>query len=352
MPFTTQELSDAGLASLDYHLRNNPIDQIATERPLAKWLVSKQKEFPGGKQFVQETLRKSYGSNFQWYYGAQQVTYNSRQTLNQANFAWSSVHDGYFIDEDRLFQNGIVLDDNGRGGRSTDNERIQLANLFEEQNEVLRLGYEEQLDIHMHENGAQSTEAVAGVDHLVSTDPTVGTVGGIDAAANTWWRNHAVPALTSANILASMDTAWRAAVRNGGFPDFILAGSTFVDTYTVAVRAAAQHQADIAGIRVADMGIGMQTSGTDTGLKYKGLPIVWDPVAEDLDTLLAPPTPFVKRCYFLNSRHMKLRPATGHNMNKRRPPREHDRYVHYFAITTKLAFTTNRRSAAAVLSVA
>ena len=72
----------------------------------------------------------------------------------------------------------------------------------------------------------------------------------------------------------------------------------------------------------------------------------------ELDTLYAPSIPWAKRCYFINTKFLTLRPIQGHWMINRTPPRVYDRYVHYFALTAKAALTTGKRNAHAVLSVA
>jgi len=352
MPFTSQEISDAGKSSLDLYLKNKPIDQIAEERPWLRRLMRTAKTFPGAKQYVVENLRTTYGSNFQWYYGAQAVTYNSRQTLEQAQFAWRSAHDGFFLDEDRLLQNGITVSDDSsqRASTASQAEIVQLANLFDEQMEVLRLGFEEKFDYELHLDGTQDTEALAGLDHLVQSNPTASsTVGGINQSSNTWWRNQYATGLTSSNILSTMEARWRLTTRNGGRVDFILAGQTFIDTYVAALRASGAAEWSITGVPTADGAF--PTSGQD-GLRFKGVPIVWDPVMADLDANLSPTIAWEKRCYMLNFRHLRLRPAEGHNMITRKPPREYNRYVFYWAITWKGALTTNRRSGHAFLSVA
>jgi hypothetical protein len=98
-----------------------------------------------------------------------------------------------------------------------------------------------------------------------------------------------------------------------------------------------------------DAGVG---NGIQTGLYFKGVEIMWDPVMSVLDALDAPAVPWEKRCYFLNSRYLTLRPIKGHWMVPRRPPRVYDRYVHYWAVTSKAALTTGKRSSHAVISVA
>jgi hypothetical protein len=81
------------------------------------------------------------------------------------------------------------------------------------------------------------------------------------------------------------------------------------------------------------------------------VPIVWDPTFEALDALLSTTTQ-TKTAYFLNSRAIKLRPVKGEWMRDRKPERLPDRYVHYFAKTSKYGLTTDKRNALAVLSIA
>ena len=57
MPFTSQEISDAGKVGLDFYLKNNPIDQIGVERVLLKTLQGAKREAPGAKQYIVEQLR-------------------------------------------------------------------------------------------------------------------------------------------------------------------------------------------------------------------------------------------------------------------------------------------------------
>ena len=89
MPFTPQELQDAGKSALDYYLKNNPIDQIKQDYPLLRDLMAKKKAFPGAKEYIVEQLRVNYGSNMQFYRGEATVSYNRRQSLEQAMFPWA-----------------------------------------------------------------------------------------------------------------------------------------------------------------------------------------------------------------------------------------------------------------------
>lgn len=350
MPFSAQEIQDAGKIGLDFYLANNPVDQVKLERPLLKALQAKKKSAPGAKQYIVEQLRKSYQSNFQWFNGSSVVTYNRRQTIEQANYAWRSCHDGFALDEDRLAQNGITVTDTSGPSSASDAEKVQLTNLFEEQSEVLRLGFQEQFSYQLHLDGTQSTDAITGLDALVSLTPTTGTVGGIDraTAANAYWRNNVATGLTTTTstgtILNQMEVSWRQCSRNGGKPDLIIAGSTFIDGYRNFVLNTFGRM---------DFGPSntKRVEGGTAVLTFQGVDVQWSPEFQELDSRYAPATLWEKRCYFLNTNTICLRPLQGHDMVSRKPPRAYDRYEYYFAITWRGALTMNRSNANAALAL-
>ena len=352
MPFTAQEIQDAGKAGLDFYLANKPVDQVNVERVLLKALQARKKEAPGAKQFIVEQIRKGYQSNFQWYNGSSIVTYNRRQTLEQANYAWRSCHDGFSLDEDRLIQNGITITDTSGPSTNSEAERMQLTNLFEEQSEVLRLGFQEQFSYQLHLDGTQSTDAVAGLDSLISLTPTAGVVGGIDrgVTANAYWRNNVATGLTTTTgtgtILNSMEVTYRNCMRNGGKPDLMIAGSTYVDGYRNFMLNT------FGRMDYGPSSFGKEVSGGTEVLKFHDVDIMWAPEFSDLDARFAPATLWEKRMYMLNTKTIKLRPITGQDMITRKPPRAYDRYEYYWALTWKGALTLDRSNANAVLTVA
>lgn len=357
MPFTSVELTHLGYVSLDSFMRNNPIDQVAVERPLLRKILNAGgKPFAGGKQYVVEQIRHRYDSNFQFYFGAATVSYKKKDTVRQTNFTWGSMHDGFYLDEDTLLANGVTINDD-MPKSATNDERVQLTALLEENLETLRLGFEEQWSLNSHQDGTQDADAIAGLDHLIQLDPTsAGTVGGIDQAANSYWRNNFSLDIAQADLIDTMETEWRNCIRNGGRPNCIIAGSTFVDTFRAAATASDVIQRytilSTQGQSVQlDPSVTQGDMGTSTGLHFQGVPIIWSPEFETLDSDLAPAQEWESRCYFINSKHLKWRPARGHNMVSRKPMREHNRYVWYWALTNKGVFTTNRRNAHAVLTV-
>jgi hypothetical protein len=359
MPWTQEQLSYAGNAAINYFLRNDPIDQINVARPLIKMLMEGKKPYVGGLQYVVEQLRYSNDSNFQSYFGDQQVTYNRKRTLQQAKYTWGSFHDGFGLNEDELAQNGIVMTDD-KSSVPSEAEKVQLTNLLQENAETLKLGFQENFDYMLHLDGTQSPTNIPGLDLLVSTTPTISqTVGGLDQSVYSWWQNNAMtglPLVTSGNegdLTQSMETVWRDCTRYGGYaPDYILVGETFLDNYRLDAkltvnRTVFMKDGDAEPTRM-DTAVG---TGIRTGLYFKNVELIWDPVMTVLDTLYAPTIPWETRCYFLNRRFLKLRPIQGHWLINRTPPRVYDRYVHYFALTAKAALTTGKRNAHAVLAV-
>lgn len=348
MPISNGDLQELAKISLDEYLRNTPVDQIGTERPLLKKLMGGRKMFLGARQNVVENIRKDYGSNFSWAYGEDAVVFNKRNTTEQAAFPWRRAVDGLYIDYDRLYGAGIKVREGARGQYKLEqNEKVQLLNLLDEQMESLREGFFEKLDLEFHRAGTHDTDAVTGLDALIDTTPAVGVVGGIDQATALYWRNYAktgIVTTTKGTLLNEMEAAWRKCIRNGGSPDFILAGGKFIDAYRSELTVT--QNADAGKAKALDGGVG---TGVNTGLYFKGVEIIWDPQFETLDALEVPAIEWEKRCYFINSKHMKYR---DDDMDIVTPIRPHDVLAMYAMVNLRCAISVNRRNAQAVLAIA
>lgn len=345
MPFTSAELAQIGISSINLDLKNKPIDQVSIDHPFLKKLMAKRRSFPGGKQYVVEKLLKSYDSNFQFYFGPQAVTYKKKEILAQSEYPWGGAHDGFQLDEDTLLANGITIDD-GKPRSATGSEKVQLRNILEDNIGALRTGFDELFEYNLFQDGTQGIEAIAGLDYLISTNPAVGVVGGIDGATNPYWQNHVNTGIAPASLISAMEIEHRKCRRNGGAPTDIFFGSNMLDTFRT------QAKAEIS--RYTVLNTGGQSSELDpsiTGLHFHGTPITWVPAFENLDTNLAPAIAWEDRGYFFNSNNIRLRPAMGHDMITRDVPREYNRYVLYWAMTWKGAMTCNRRNANSLFSL-
>ena len=350
MPFSSQEIVDAGKIGIDYFLANEPVDQVTVERPFWRAMRAKQKEAPGAKQYIVEQIRARLQSNFQWYNGSSVVTYNRRQTIEQPSYQWRSCHDGVALDEDRLAQNGIIIKDDRSTQVASEAEKIQLTNLVEETSEALKLGFQEQFSQQLHLDGTQNVDALTGLEGLIALAPTSGTVGGIDRAqaANAYWRNNFATGLTTTTgtgtVLNQMEVMWRQCSRNGGRPDLIIAGSQFIDGYRNFVLNTYGRM---------DFGPSntKKIEGGTSVLMFQGVEVQWSPEFQDLDARYAPATLWEKRCYFINTKTLRLRPLEGHDMVTRKPPRAYDRYEYYWGLTWKGAMTLSRSNGNAVMAL-
>lgn len=349
MPFNAEQLAYAGRAAIDYFLKNDPIDQINTDRPLIKKLSAAKKPYAGALQYVTEQLRYQNDANFQSYFGDSSVSYNRKRTLQQAKFTWGSFHDGFGLNEDELTQNGITMTDE-RDSVPSDSEKVQLTNLLSENMETLKIGYEENFDLMLHRDGSASSTDIPGLDSLVSLTPSASaTIGALDQSTYSWWRNYAdtdISTATAGNLVDRMEIAWRECTRYGGTkPDFLLVGADFLDAYRRDASATVNRRLNTTG-----KGNTSVDASVD-GVYFKGVELIWDPVFDVLDDMDSPSIEWSKRCYILNTKFISLRPIKGHWMVPRKPPRVYDRYVHYWALTSKAALTTGKRNAHAVLSI-
>jgi hypothetical protein len=349
MPISAGDLAIVSVAALDDYMRNRPVDQIGTERPFIKKMMAGRKKLMPARQYAIESVRKAYDSNFAWSFGDAARTFTKRDTAENAQFPWRVALDGLYLPWDMLFAAGIRVDpDPASKGKLKleSNEKVILFNLLTEHMEALELGFIEKLDIELHRDGSSSTDAVVGLDALISLTPDTGTVGGLDASTRTYWRNTAKLAVSNANLIQEMEEAWRACIRNGGAPDFILAGSDFIDTYRG--RLTLTQNTDAGKPKTIDASTG---TGSRTGLFFKGVEIVWDPVFSVLDALESPDagTEWEKRCYFINSKHLKYE---DDGMEVYNPPSPHDTRATYASLDLRCAMKVNRRNGHAVIVAA
>jgi hypothetical protein len=345
MPFTADQLTSGATYALNTYQKKEPVDQINVKHVILDWLVQHKEPTSFGNGYVKLPLYYANGSNYQNYFGADQVTYNERDPAKWAEFAYFNHHDGFWFDEDRLAAAGIILTDD-RNAVASDSEKLQLINLLKQSYRGLKDGIQENLAFELIRDGSQSTKACPGIEHIIDPTPAVGTVGGLNSATYTWWQNNANTGITAADIVAEMEQTWMDCMKRGGMtPDFIVCGRSAYETYRTYSIAAVDRQ-----IAVGGKG-GTQLDPSITGLNFHGVPVVWDPTLDELDTLLGTSTR-TKTMYFLNSKALKLRPMAGHWMVNRKPERLPDRYVHYFGQTSKYGLTTDKRNCMAVITIA
>lgn len=343
MPFTTEQLIRGADYTIKTFDKKTPIDQINLNHTTLDWLVKNKIASTFGNGSFKEPLFVDNGGNTQAYFGADQVTYNERDPDRWTDFTYYNYHDGFWLDEDCLTQNNIEMSDEGNAVPSG-GEKDRLINLLETSHNALRLGHQEYLAFETLRDGSQSTKSVPGLAHIIDPTPAVGIVGGINAATSTYWQNNANLAFSAANIVTEMEETWKDCMRYGGkLPTAIRCGRAFYEAYAAASATAIQRHQTV-------MGKGATTFDASIGdLNFHGIPLIWDPTFEALDTLLSTTTQ-TKTCYFLND-SVVMRPVKGEWMRTRKPDKLPDRYVWYFGKTSKFGLTANKRNSVAVLSI-
>jgi len=352
MPFNQTQIDQIGHYAINFYAKNEPVDQVNTGHPFYDWLVRNKQEEPAVGQFFSENIYISNDSNGQNYFGADQVTYNSRDPGRQTQWAWYNYHNGFGFDEDTLKAAGVIKTDD-REAQASEAERSILMNRLKVAYMSMRLGTQEDLAIEFLWDGTQSTKAVPGVGNIISLTPNTGTVGGIDAGTNTYWRNNTSLGIVTStpangNINAALKSMWRANTRRGGAaPTVIFAGQAFIEALEAENRAISH-----LNVTMDNSGRGTSYDGGVNKTDFNGIPVIWDPTFETIDAKYSPATPYTKRAYMVSERALVLRPVQGFWMLDRKPPRVYDRYVHYWGRTASYRLTTNRRNGLAVLSIA
>lgn len=356
MPVTPGQLTNGANYQLETYSLEKPMDQFTIAHPFAQWLIDNKKESVFSNGIFNEEVRFTNDSNYQNYDGSDQVSFNKKDTVRKVPFQHYNAHDGFSLDETELANNGIILTDD-RNAVLTEAEEWQIVNKMQEGYDTLQEGFQENWNIEVHRDGSQSTKAVPGLDLLVSTTPTASQIiGGFDQSLFPWWQNVAsigINTATAGTLVQAMEAAWRLCTRYGGTaPDFILVGSAFLDAYRKDGEATVARYITIPPDRARGVKLDASVGdGVRTGLYFKGVELIWDPTFETLQTLTGAATDWTKRCYFLNSKHMRLRPFKGRWMIQRKPPRMYDRYVFYFGLTADYGLTVKKRNSMAVLSI-
>lgn len=154
---------------------------------------------------------------------------------------------------------------------------------------------------------ADSGKQIGGLQLLVSGTPTSGTVGGIDRASFTFWRNQlydfSVETVTpsSSTIQAAMNEMYLECARGADRPDLIVADNTYFRYYWESLQAQQRFTNEKLG-----------AAGFDN-LKFMGADVVFDGGQGG-----ACPA---SKMYFLNTNYIFLRPHKDRNMVPLNPDR-------------------------------
>lgn len=329
MFLTATQLENLANQTFDFYIKDKILGQSTQARPLVRILREKQKEFPGGKEFIHGNVQFDYEGGFMGYEGDDEVTYDNPAAVKQFSFPWKELHDGIQVTHSELKKAGITVVDSAFGENTQNNSKqdiIRITQLFENKLDTMKERQERSFNRICWLDGTQDSKVFPGVLSILSDDPTTGIVGGIDRAAQSLWRHRTLlgsskiaVSKTNQTLSSTLRTEIRQLTRYGGQPTVALAGSTFLEALDYEVESKGQY---------TNEGF-MKAGSTELGLgkvTMRGLgTFEYDPTLDDLG--------YADRCYVIDPNHLQLWVMSGQDMKKHTPARPAERYVLYRGVT-------------------
>lgn len=238
---------------------NDVSDNVSNHNALLRMMKSKGniKTIDGGYE-IQEPLEYAENGTYQRYSGYEALNTSASDVLTSAAFDWKQV--------------ALHVTASGREIR-LNKGKSQMTNLVNSRTKNAKNTASNNMSVDIYSDGTLSNQ-LGGLANLIQTNGQ-GTVGGIDAASYTFWRNQfremtgtnlaGTPnATNAASMKADMNALWLSTVRGNDKPDIIVMTHDF---YTLYETGEQQLQ------RYADGELAK--AGFET-LKYKSADVVFD----------------------------------------------------------------------------
>jgi hypothetical protein len=346
--FTIQQLDNIANAALDFYVKGDPLSQQIQDKPLLQALKSGQKTFPGGKGEIKGNVKADYTTAFVGYSHDDTVSYANPANMKQFTYPWKELHAGISLTLTELKIDGISVSDSTTGeGTSNHSQRdlTVISNLLADKLEDMDEGMARSFNSIGWLDGTQSAKVFAGLTYFISDDPTTGVVGGIDRAANSWWRNRAkvgAGKITSSPTNQTLTKTLRSEVRQlrryGGRPNLVLAGSGFIDKLEAEIAEKGIYtQEGFANSGATEIGM------ADISMRGVGK-VQYDPTLDDLGRS--------NFCYFIDTRHLNMYVMDGEDYKKHSPARPPEKYVLYRGVTWTGALISRKLNAHGVYEAA
>ena len=233
----------------------------------------------GGRQLDEPLLYNELATKF--YDGFETFTIDtSQEVITNAVYQWKQLGGFSFISGKEKIMN---------------REKWQAVSLAESRIDALIADSRNKTGLSLYSLGTgEGGKEFGGLRLLVSDDAT-GTVGGINAAVETWWKNNfdsGTADFSASTIQTKMNSMQLACTRGADQPNLIMANGAPFTAYWESLQADMRH----ANAKLADAGF--------RTLEFVGTPVVYDPqCATDLTNAGA------GRMYFLNTKHLCFRKA-------------------------------------------
>ena len=261
MPITYTEQLDSLYATTWVLRRKEVIDQVFEATPFWYLLSRKGKrKTQSGGRYIEIPLQYAKNETVQFIGKGGVVSLQATDALTVAHFEWKYLT-GHIIRYFADFQKN-------RG-------EAQLTNKVNADIDNLQASLIDKIEEALFGDGTgDSGKAINGLGNLVATNPTTGTVGNINRATYSWWRNNYKDMSGEAASLylrKRMNTMFNDCGKYGEgvrrFPDIIVCSQDVYELYEDEVLEISR--ITIGDKKIADLGFG--------DLAYKGRPMTWSP---------------------------------------------------------------------------
>ena len=277
MAVSVTELVSTTLRNRDRMVADNVTNHNGLLRTLED--TGNIKNAGGGRQLDEPLLYNELATKF--YDGFETFTIDtSVEVITNAVYQWKQLGGFSFISGKEKIM---------------DREKWQAVALAEARIDALIAGLRNKTGLSIYSLGTGEGGKEFGGLRLLVADDGVGTVGGINSAVETWWKNNfdsGTADFAASTIVSKMNSMQLACTRGSDQPNLIMASASPFTAYWESLQADARHTSS----KLADAGF--------RTLEFVGTPVVYDAqCATDLTNAGA------GRMYFLNTKYLCMRKA-------------------------------------------
>lgn len=249
-------------------------DNISLGNALLFEMMKKgRKRTESGGLKITERLAYAENDTFAWFHGSETLNTADSEVLTAADFEWKEAN-----------VNVVLV---GRDVAINSDSKSRLGNYVKDRIKVAEMTMKNSVCAAMYASVTTNAKSLNGLPDLVA-DSTSGTVGSINSATYTFWKNKTFDfsaestSVTSAGMSKAMNRLWLRCTRGTDKPNLAIADSA----YYVLFEEFLQPNQRFTDARMATAGF--------ENLKYKTMPVVYD------DQCTA------SRMYFLNTDFLSL----------------------------------------------
>jgi len=242
------------------------VDQVMQATPFWYYMKQNHRIVMRGGEFIEDPLRYGKNDSIRGIGRGDTVTIVDSDPSTMSKWPWKYVTGHIY----RTFQDDQV----NRG-------EAKFLDLVQTKIETLQDSYAEKMEMWLFDDGtADGGKVPNGLLNLVPYAPATGTVGNLNRATYSWWRNYATDMTTQNPVLwlrTRLTTMWNNTMRWGAgdrlkaVPDFIITTQAIAEIYEDMADA-------VATIILKD---NMKVGRGFGQLVFKGIPVNWSPYCPD-----------------------------------------------------------------------